>query len=75
MFVGAFSLYSVDLLPIVFALAVVVSFAYLISNGALDWGPAKTMNRLNSVETGSTTTRTSSSTIRRIGAAAQSDAA
>src|SRR5881394_895010 len=26
---------------VVFALAVFVSFAYLISNGALDWGPVK----------------------------------
>ena len=27
---------------VVFAIAVLVSFAYLLSNGALDWGPAKT---------------------------------
>ena len=52
---------------LVFALAVVVSFAYLIANGALDWGPAKVMHRLNSIETGNTSTRTSDSTIRRIG--------
>ena len=41
---------------IVFAVAVFVSFVYLISNGALDWGPAKRMP----------TTRTSESTVRRI---------
>ena|SRR5205085_2778494 len=55
---------------IVFALAVVVSFAYLIANGALDWGPVRSMHTLNTVETGSTTTRTSESTVRRIGNAA-----
>jgi NADH-quinone oxidoreductase subunit A len=60
---------------IVFALAVIVSFAYLIANGALDWGPAKSMTKLNTIATGSTTTRTSDSTIRRIGAAARTDAA
>ena len=60
---------------IVFALAVVVSFAYLIANGALDWGPVKSMRTLNTIETGSTTTRTSESTIRRIGTAAHTDAA
>ena len=44
---------------IVFAVAVFVSFLYLISNGALDWGPAK-----RSVVP---TARTTESTIRRIG--------
>ena len=53
---------------IVFALAVVVSFAYLIANGALDWGPAKKLQTLNRVQTGST--RTTDSTVRRIGNAA-----
>jgi NADH-quinone oxidoreductase subunit A len=53
---------------IVFALAVVVSFAYLIANGALDWGPAKTLTAFKSVPTGTTSpTRTSDTTIRRIG--------
>jgi NADH-quinone oxidoreductase subunit A len=41
---------------VVFAVAVFVSFVYLISNGALDWGPAK---RLPSG-------RTSESTVRRV---------
>jgi NADH-quinone oxidoreductase subunit A len=47
---------------IVFAVAVFVSFVYLISNGALDWGPVK---RLRPAATAST--RTSESTVRRIG--------
>jgi NADH-quinone oxidoreductase subunit A len=42
---------------VVFAVAVFVSFVYLISEGALDWGPAKRLSF----------TRTSESTIRRIG--------
>ena len=45
---------------VVFAVAVFVSFVYLISSGALDWGPAK---RLSSA-------RTSESTIRRVGSKA-----
>jgi NADH-quinone oxidoreductase subunit A len=53
---------------LVFALAVVVSFAYLIANGALDWGPAKHLKTLNRIETGSL--RTTESTVRRIGNAA-----
>ena len=53
---------------IVFALAVVVSFAYLIANGALDWGPAKQLKTLNRIPTG--TARTTESTVRRIGSAA-----
>ncbi len=47
---------------IVFAVAVFVSFMYLISNGALDWGPAK---RMRPAATASS--RTSESTIRRVG--------
>jgi NADH-quinone oxidoreductase subunit A len=53
---------------IVFALAVVVSFAYLIANGALDWGPAKKLRTLSPMQTGSA--RTTESTVRRIGNAA-----
>jgi NADH-quinone oxidoreductase subunit A len=44
---------------IVFAVAVFVSFVYLISNGALDWGPVR---RLRAVDT----TRTTESTVRRV---------
>jgi NADH-quinone oxidoreductase subunit A len=47
---------------IVFAVAVFVSFVYLISNGALDWGPAK---RLRTPVT-EAPERTSESTVRRI---------
>ena len=39
----------------VFAVVVVVSFLYLVSNGALDWGP---VNRLKRPETGRTPTNT-----------------
>jgi NADH-quinone oxidoreductase subunit A len=46
----------------IFSLAVLVSLVYLISNGALDWGPAKRLAR--SVPMPSL--RTSSSTIRRV---------
>ena len=45
---------------VVFAVAVFVSFMYLISNGALDWGPVKAVREAAPL-------RTSSSTIRRVG--------
>ncbi|MEY2474531.1 MAG: NADH-quinone oxidoreductase subunit [Actinomycetota bacterium] len=61
---GAFGLVEM----LVFALAVVVSFAYLIANGALDWGPAKNLKTLTRIQTGSA--RTTESTVRRIGNAA-----
>ncbi len=41
---------------VVFAVAVFVSFVYLISNGALDWGPAKRLQP----------GRTTESTVRRV---------
>ncbi|HZN16410.1 MAG TPA: NADH-quinone oxidoreductase subunit A [Acidimicrobiales bacterium] len=47
----------------VFAIAVFVSFMYLISRGALDWGPSA-RGRKPTVVVGE---RTSDSTIRRIG--------
>ena len=47
---------------IVFAIAVFVSFVYLISNGALDWGPAKRLRPAAASGSG----RTSESTVRRI---------
>jgi len=47
---------------IVFAVAVFVSFVYLISNGALDWGPVKRMRPAATAPS-----RTSESTVRRIG--------
>jgi NADH-quinone oxidoreductase subunit A len=49
---------------LVFAAAVFVSFVYLISNGALDWGPVKRVRPLS----GSGSGRTTESTVRRVGA-------
>jgi len=57
---GAFGLVEV----VLFSAAVFVSFVYLISNGALDWGPVHRARRVSpmvSVE------RTTSTTIRRVG--------
>ena len=53
---------------IVFAAAVFFSFLYLVSNGALDWGPIKRVRPVNATEQ-----RTTESTVRRI--SAQSDEA
>lgn len=47
---------------VVFAVAVFVSFIYLISNGALDWGPVKHA----AAETATSAQRTTSSTVRRV---------
>ncbi len=47
---------------LVFAAAVFVSFVYLISNGALDWGPIKRVRPITSE-----VLRTTRSTVRRIG--------
>jgi NADH-quinone oxidoreductase subunit A len=57
---GAFGLVEV----LIFSVAVVVSFAYLLANGALDWGPAKRMQRLTPMVSSERTART---TIRRVG--------
>ena len=48
---------------VVFAVAVFVSFVYLISNGALDWGPSK---RLRAGTTERDPERTTTSTVRRV---------
>ena len=53
---GSFGLVEV----IVFGAAVLVSFLFLISNGALDWGPAKRLREAISK-------RTTASTIARVG--------
>jgi NADH-quinone oxidoreductase subunit A len=47
----------------VFAVAVFVSFVYLISNGALDWGPLP-RTRASDIPLG----RSTESTVRRVGA-------
>ena len=44
---------------LVFAVVVFVTFLYLVSNGALDWGPAKRLERAD-------TKRTTSSTVSRV---------
>lgn len=58
--VGLFGLVAV----LVFTFAVFESFLYLISNGALEWGPAKRMRDLSALRSPE---RTSTSTIRRVG--------
>ncbi len=50
-----------------FAVAVIVSFAYLIANGALDWGPAKRYGTGRRPEQLVSATRTSTTTIRKVG--------
>jgi NADH-quinone oxidoreductase subunit A len=47
---------------VVFSIAVVVSLAYLLSNGALDWGPARRLAQTVSPNR----MRSSTSTIRRV---------
>jgi NADH-quinone oxidoreductase subunit A len=47
---------------LVFSVAVFVSFLYLISNGALDWGPARSLTE----PLATVGLRTSSSTVRRV---------
>jgi len=53
---GAFGLWEM----LIFALAVFVSFVYLIGHGALNWGPVARRVQLPE--------RTASSTVRRVGA-------
>jgi NADH-quinone oxidoreductase subunit A len=48
---------------VIFSAAVFESFVYLISKGALDWGPIKRMQRSDIVSPG----RTTATTIRRVG--------
>jgi NADH-quinone oxidoreductase subunit A len=48
---------------VVFAIAVIVSFGYLLSNGALDWGPVKS-GRVAAPADGAP--RTSRSTVRKV---------
>jgi NADH-quinone oxidoreductase subunit A len=46
-----------------FAVVVFVAFAYLVSEGALDWGPAKRLG----TRTGAPANRTLNATVRRVG--------
>jgi NADH-quinone oxidoreductase subunit A len=57
---GAFGLVEV----VLFSVAVFVSFVYLISNGALDWGPRQRARQASPMVSAERTTRT---TIRRVG--------
>ena len=57
---GAFGLFAV----LIFTAAVFESFVYLISNGALDWGPVKNARRLTSAISSD---RTATSTVRKVG--------
>jgi NADH-quinone oxidoreductase subunit A len=54
---GAFGLWEM----LIFAVAVFVSFIYLIGNGALNWGPVKKSTPLTDAS------RTTESTVRRVG--------
>jgi NADH-quinone oxidoreductase subunit A len=47
---------------VLFSVAVVVSFVYLLSNGALDWGPVAKFDDMST----SMSVRTTTSTIRRV---------
>src|SRR5438445_298291 len=49
---------------VVFAIAVFVSFVYLISNGALDWGPSN--NARSRAEALAQSGRTAATTVRRV---------
>jgi NADH-quinone oxidoreductase subunit A len=63
---GAFGLWEM----LFFALAVFVSFIYLIGNGALNWGPVKKMEPLAPSEGMLSVERSSRSTVRRVGSGA-----
>jgi len=55
---------------VVFAGAVFISFLYLVSNGALNWGPVKHLR-----PAGSTQTRTTRSTVVRLGSGSEAEEA
>ena len=57
---GAFGLVEI----LLFTVAVFESFVYLMSNGALDWGPVKKQRRLSPMVSSERTTRT---TVRLVG--------
>jgi len=57
---GVFGLVEV----LLFALTVFVSFVYLISNGALEWGPLQRARRFSSMVSSE---RTAATTVRRVG--------
>jgi NADH-quinone oxidoreductase subunit A len=59
---GAFGMVEI----VVFAVAVLVSLLYLMSKGALEWGPANRAQRLEASDM-VTAGRTTQSTVRRVG--------
>jgi NADH-quinone oxidoreductase subunit A len=63
---GPFGLFAI----LIFAAAVFESFVYLISSGALDWGPLKRVERSEVSSPG----RTATTTIRRVGLEGREDA-
>jgi NADH-quinone oxidoreductase subunit A len=67
---GPFGLWEM----VLFAAAVFISFLYLISNGALDWGPVKQLRRAADVDMVSAE-RTSASTVKRVGLEGREDTA
>src|SRR5438552_13531982 len=61
---GAFGLWEM----VLFAVAVFVSFVFLIGNGALDWGPVKRLRPLSALvpEGARSAGRTAETTVRRV---------
>jgi NADH-quinone oxidoreductase subunit A len=66
---GPFGLWEM----LLFALAVFVSFIYLIGNGALNWGPMKNLRPLAPPEGMISTERSTRTTVRRVGAGLRGD--
>src|SRR5436305_8410703 len=62
---------------VLFAVAVFVSFIYLIGNGVLDWGPVRRLTPLSAQlpEGARSADRTAKTTVRRVGAGTQEPAA
>src|SRR5947207_7211087 len=62
---------------VLFAVAVFVSFVYLIGNGALDWGPVRRLRPLSAgvPDAARSAERTAETTVRRVGAGTQEPAA
>jgi NADH-quinone oxidoreductase subunit A len=57
---------------LLFTVAVLVSFVYLLANGALDWGPAKHLRRLSPMVSSERTTTT---TVKKVGLDGREEAA
>ena len=69
---GAFGLWEM----VLFAVAVFVSFVFLIGNGALDWGPLKRIRPLAATpESMRSADRTAETTVRRVDVGRQEPAA